>query len=87
MVGPAGLVQEVSPELPETLNVIVPLGGTAPVDPVTDAVKVRVAPRTGDPEALIDTAGIAGFTRVVVAEAVIKTGLYPLSPGKVNVAP
>ena len=61
--------------MPVTLNVSVPLGVAAPVDPVTVAVRVRVAPSTGEPEALTDTDGVAGFTRVVVVEAVVRTEL------------
>ena len=78
---------DVIPAVPETLNVIVPLGVAAPVDPATVAVKVSVAPRTGKPEALIFTDGAAGITSVVVDEVVVGTASYALSPGKVKAAP
>ena len=87
MVGLVGLEHDAMPAVPERLNVIVPLGVAAPVDPATVAVKVSVAPRTGKPEALIFTDGVAGITIVVVGEVVIGTALYALSPGKVKEAP
>ena len=87
MVGLVGLEHDVIPAVPETLNVSVPLGVAAPVDPATVAVKVSVAPRTGKPDAEIFTDGVACATSVVVGEAVVGTALYALSPGKVKAAP
>ena len=58
---------------PLSIQVIAPLGATAPVDPVTRAVNISVPPKVGDPEALRATEGIAGATMVVVVDAVAAT--------------
>ena len=87
IVGPVLLAHDVTPAVPEILHVKVPVGATDPVDPVTTEVNTREPPRLGEPGVVIDTAGVARATKVLVAEAVDGTGLYAVSPLNVNVAP
>jgi hypothetical protein len=49
----------VTPEVPVRPNVKAPLGATAPVEPATVAVKISDAPKVGEPDALIETVGLA----------------------------
>ena len=81
------LPQLVTPALPETSKVTAPEGASALVLPVTVAVSVNVPPRTGVPETLSATVGVAVSTKVVVDDARGATKLYAVSPGNVNVAP
>ena len=59
ILAPDSLVQVATPEDPVKAMVRVPVGATAPVEPATVAVKMRDAPRIGEPDALIETEGVA----------------------------
>lgn len=69
--GPAVLKHEI--DCPEILQAIVPAGASAPVTPVTVAVKVIVPPRTGLEGADVTTIdGVAGMTVTESGEAADK---------------
>jgi hypothetical protein len=68
VLGPVWLAQDVTPEVPLNPKVKIPVGATAPVDPATVAVKMTEPPRVMAPDELMDTAGAAFETRVVVDE-------------------
>ena len=87
VLGPVLLAQDVTPEVPASPKVNVPVGATAPVEPATVAVKITVPPSVNAPEELIETAGAALETRVVEVELTADIALYAASPAKVKVAP
>ena len=64
-----------TPAVPDTSKTKLPVGATAPMLPVTVAVKINDPPRTGAPETLRFTEGVARATVVVVEEAVAETEL------------
>ena len=66
---------EVIPADPVTSKIRLPEGATAPMLPVTVAVKIKDPPKTGAPETLRFTEGVALETVVVVEEAVAATEL------------
>jgi hypothetical protein len=79
--------QALAPPVPEMAQVTFPIGATALAFPVTVAVKVRVAFKVEPPAEVTAIVGVAAATVVFVADAAADTGRYPLSPGKVKLAP
>jgi hypothetical protein len=73
---------------PVTAKLIRPLGARALAVPVTVAVKSSEPPSVGLAGLTVSTTvGRASATVVVDEEATAPTALYPLSPGKVKLAP
>ena len=75
VLGPVLLVQEVTLAVPEIVQLSVPPGETAPVEPITVAVNITVPPRAGVPEDVTVTDGVAFATRVELEEATADTAL------------
>ena len=66
------------------IQLTVPTGADALLDPVTVAVKSNDPPKVVEPVTPRLIVGVATFTRVEFEEVTVDTGLYAASPGKVN---
>ena len=73
--------QETTLAVPEIDQLMVPLGATALVVPVTVAVKIVEPPREGVVVETRVAVAVAFATVVVEDEAVAETELYEVSPG------
>ena len=79
--GPDLDMQEVERPVPEIAQLSVPVGEAELGAPVTVAVKVRVPPRVGEPEATTEIVGGKMGTMVEVDEGTNKTALNTELPG------
>jgi len=80
-IGPVVVEQETTLAVPEIDQLMVPLGATALVVPVTVAVKIVEPPREGVVVETRVAVAVAFATVVVEDEAVAETELYEVSPG------
>jgi len=87
VLGPVLLAHEATPDVPASAKFKAPDGAAAPVDPATVAVKMTEPPKVSAPVELMDTAGAAFETSVVVEELTAVIALYAASPANVKLAP
>jgi len=73
VTGPDAVAHDVAPPVPEIIQVILPTGAAAFVEPVTVAVNVTVPPRAGVPENTTAIIGVAGATTVVDVDVAAET--------------